>query len=185
MDTDERLRKLWQQQQPPSEALHDLTVRVARHQRAVIMRRALEVLLTLAVVGVFAWPLWTGNVSPSHWLLMPFFAVFLVASWALILWQRPGAASAASESAAVYARLRQLQLRDALRNLWLAERGAIALLAYAAAAFAAAFWLGDAWHNAAATLLAYSGLWYLGTRWLAKGKRRAMVREYRALRRMT
>ncbi len=184
MDVDERLRTLWQQQQPPPAVLHDLAARVTRQRPAVTAGRAPEVLLTLAAVGVFVWPLWTGDMSPEHWLLMPFFAVFLVVSWTVLLRQRPGAPLVASESAAVYARLRQLQLRDSLRNLLLAERSAIALLVYAVAAFAGAFWLGDAWHNAAATLLAYSGLWYLGTRWLTRRKRRAMLREYRALRRM-
>ncbi len=185
MDTDERLRALWQRQQPPPMAVHDLVGRVARHRRAVLARRALEVLLTLAAVAVFAWPLWTGDVSPKHWLLMPFFAVFLVVSWTVILRQRSTAPLAASESASVYARLRQLQLRDALRNLLLAERSAIALLAYAAVAFAGSWLLDDAaWRGAAGILLAYSALWYVGTRWLVTRKRRAMLREYRAVSRM-
>lgn len=185
MDTDERLRALWQRQQPPPALVHDLAGRVARHRRAVMARRALEVLLTVAAVVVFARPLWTGDVSPEHWLLMPFFAVFLIASWTVILRQHLGAPLAASESAAVYARLRQLQLRDSLRNLRLAERSAIALLVYATAAFVGAFWFdAAAWRSAAITLLAYSALWYLGTRWLVTRKRRAMWREYRAVRRI-
>lgn len=185
MDTDERLRALWQQQQPPPAAFHDLAGRITRHRLAAMAYRALEVLLTLAAVGLFAWPLWTGEVSPRHWLLMPFFAVFLIVSWTVILRQRSRAQLAASESAAVYARLRLLQLRDSLRNLLLAERSAIALLVYAAAALVGAFWSdAAAWRSAAITLLAYSALWYLGTRWLVTRKRRAMWREYRAVRRM-
>lgn len=185
MDTDEHLRELWQRHQPPQAVVHDLLGRVTRHRRAVIARRALEVMLTLAAAGLFAWSTWTGDLSPSQWLLIPFFSVFLIVSWAIVLQQRLGAKAAVSERAAIYAKARQLQLRHSLRNLTLAERSAIALLVYATAALVGAFLFGDAaWRSAASGLLAYSALWYLGTRWLVRRKRRTLWREYRAMRRI-
>jgi len=185
MDTDEHLRELWQRQQPPQDAVRGLLGRVAHHRRAVIARRALEVILTLAAIGWFAWSTWTGDLSPSHWLLMPFFSVFLIVAWTVVLRQRLGAQAAVSESAAIYAKVRQLQLRDSLRSLMLAQRSAIALLVYATAALIGAFLFGDAaWRSAASVLLAYSTLWYLGTRWLVRRKRRVLWREYRAMSRI-
>ena len=185
MDTDEHLRALWQRQQPPQAVVRDLLGRVTRHRRAVFTRRALEVMLTLAAVAWFAWSTWTGDLSPRHWLLMPFFSVFLIVAWTVVLRQRLGAQAAVSESVAIYAKVRQLQLRDSLRNLTLAQRSAIALLGYATAALIGAWLFGDAaWRNAASVLLAYSALWYLGTRWLVRRKRRVVRREYRAMSRI-
>lgn len=185
MDIDEPLRELWQRQQPPQADAHYLFERVRRQRRAVIVRRTVEVALTLMAVAVLGWPMWNGNLEPAHWLLIPFFSVFLIVIWTILLKQQLGRKPAVSESAAVFARQRKRQLLDSLKNLSLAERGALALFIYAAVAFAGGYLLGDsAWKFATSFLLAYSGCWYFATRWLVPRKRRALWREYRAVRRM-
>jgi hypothetical protein len=185
MDIDESLREVWQRQQPSQSLSHQLFDSVKRHRRAVIVQRAVEVLLTLAAVAVLGWPIWTGNLAPVHWLLIPFFTVFLVVSWTLVLRQRRSANLAVSENVAAFAKQRQLQLQDSMKDLKFTQLSAIALLVYAAVAFLGAHWLGDAdWQFSANVLLVYSTCCYFLTRVLVRRKRRRVWREYRAVRRI-
>lgn len=185
MNIDKDLCDLWQRQQPPQTLARDLYARVRRHRRARFLRRAVEVALTVAALGLFVWSIRSGSSSPRLWLLMPYFSVFLMVSWTYILRQQAGERTAASESAAVYATVRQLQIRASLSDLVFAERSAIALLIYALAASIGAFLLMDAdWRSAVSVLLLYSMVWYVGTRWLVGRKRRGLHREYRAISRI-
>ena len=185
MDIDESLREVWQRQQPSQMLSHQLFDSVKRHRRAVILQRVVEVLMTLAAVAVLGWPLWTGNLAPVHWLLIPFFTVFLIVSWTLVLRQRRSANLEVSENVAAFAKQRKLQLLDSLKDLKFSQISAIALLIYAAVAFLGAHWLGGAdWQFSANFLLLYSTGCYLGTRPLVRRKRRRLWREYRAVRRI-
>jgi len=185
MDIDKSLREVWQRQQPSPSLSHQLFDSVRRHRRAVIAKRAVEVLMTLAAVAVLGWPLWTGNLAPVHWLLIPFFSVFLIVSWTLVFRQRRGAYLAVSENVAAFAKQRQSQLLDSLKDLKFTELGVIALLVYSAVAFVAALWLGSAaWKISATVLLVYSTFCFFITRLLVRRKRRNLWREYRAVRRI-
>lgn len=186
MDNDEALRELWQRQKPSRALTDGLFNRVKRHRRALMAQRGLEVAMTLAAVAVLGWPVWTGDAAPVHWLLIPFFSVFLIVSWTVALSQGLGANPALSENAATFANQRKQQVLRALKNLKLTERSVIALLVYAAAALIGGLLLGDSsWKYSASFLLAYSAACYFFARWLVGRKRRAYWREYRALRRIT
>ena len=186
MDIDARLQQLWQQQQPPHALSQQLLDRVRRQQRWMHLWRALELLLSVAVLGWFAHLFWTQALSPRHWLLLPFFSVFLVANWAVVLRHSLRSRTAVLADAAAYAGRRQLQLRQSLVGYKLASHSAAGLLVYAALAFVASALMGeDSWRQAALILLAYATLWFFGTRWLVQRKRRSALREYRAMRRIS
>lgn len=183
-DFDDRLAQAFKAEAPPT-AAPDLARRV--HQRRWRHRayRALEVALTLAAVAVFVPALVGGGMTPVHWLLMPFYAVFLPAAWVIAL-RNPGRRGHdVTQSAGIYAHLRMAQLRTGLRDLWLARAAAWALLGYSVLAnvgiwvLGATHWRSDGW-----VLLLVAVGWYAATRWLSASLRRRWLREYRAVRRL-
>lgn len=178
------LGSLWQQQQPPTNLARTLTSRIRRHRRAAALRLGVEVVLSLIGVALLVWPGSDGSPSPAQWLLIPFFAVFLVVSWTLILQQGSDRQFAASEPVAVYARLRLQQLRGTLRNLRIAAGSAMALGAYGLLVLIGTYAIGaEAWLDAAIRLVAWTSLWGAGKWVLVTRRRRATLREYRAVRR--
>lgn len=182
MDIDTRLQQLWQQQQPPEALSQQLLLRVQRQQRLMQAWRVSELLLSVGVTGWFAHLLWTQSLLPRHWLLLPFFSVFLVVSWAVVLRQPRVSLTAACATAAAYAAARQRQLRAFLSDLKLAERSANGLLFYAGVVLAGSMLFGDgSWQGAALDLLVYAALWFAGTHWLVRRKRRRALKEYRSL----
>lgn len=179
------LSALWQQQQPPTGLAQTLTARINRHRRAAAVRHFVEVTLTIAGATLLLWPGGDGSLSPNQWLLIPFFAVFLVVSWTLIVQQRLTRRVAASEPVAVYVRLRLLQLRGTLRDLRLLSGSAIALGSYGLLVLMVVYVIGaDAWLDAAIRLVAWSSLWGAGTWVLVTRRRRMTLCEYRAVRRV-
>jgi hypothetical protein len=184
MDIDERLQDAWREAAPVGTRLADLDRRVARQRRRRWLLRAQDFVLTLVALGVFGHALVFGTMGPAHWLLLPFFVVFLPMAWIITL-RVPRARSAdLTAPMSRYVELRLKQLRTGLRDLWLARRTAVALVAYAAAAFTGAWLFGDGrWREAAVALLVYSLLWLLGTMWLSRRLRRRWLSEYRAIRR--
>ena len=162
---------------------HELDRRVRRQRARQRLLRALEVALTLLAVLVFGHALASGNAGPSHWLLLPFYLVFLPGAWLFILRGPRRAASGLAESAHDYARLRMAQLRTGLRDLWLARVAAWSLLGYSVAANVGTWLHGDAdWQSAALVLFGLSLAWALGIAGYGSHRRRALLREYRALR---
>jgi len=185
MNIDERLQEAWREAVPAGMDLADLGRRVTRQRRRRWLLRAQELVLTLVALGVFGHALLFGAMGPAHWLLLPFFAVFLPTAWLIAL--RVPRAHTADLTAPMgrYVELRLKQLRTGLRDLWLARRAAVALIAYAAAAFAGAWLFGDIrWREAAVVLLAYALLWLLGTMWVSRRLRGQWLSEYRAIRRL-
>ncbi|KAB8198384.1 hypothetical protein FKV24_002305 [Lysobacter maris] len=184
MNFDDELKGAWQGEiaQPPSRRMSD---QVRRHRRRHRLLRGLEVVLTCAAVAVFGHALMSRTAGPNHWLLMPFFMVFLPVVWSVVL-RAPGRHRGdASEPPQVYARLRLAQLRTDLRDLWLARRAAVVLLAYALVALAGAWLFGDGdWRTASTHLLVYAVGWWLATFAWCRHLRRRRLREYRSTRRM-
>ena len=85
---DDALRALWQRQQPPSGLADVMARKIQRHRRVEKVRRVIEVALTVAGVALLTSPVADGRLSPGQWLLIPFFSVFLVASWSILLRQQ-------------------------------------------------------------------------------------------------
>lgn len=185
MSFDDILKDAWKGE--GRHAAHvDLSSRVRRKRRRHRLLRALEVALTLVAVLVFGHALASGRAGPSHWLLLPFYLVFLPAAWAFILRAPRRSAGNAAESVQSYATLRIAQLRTGLRDLWLARVAAWSLLAYAVAASAGVWALGDAaWRASGLTLLGASLAWSAGVSWFGRRWRRAWLREYRSMRGLT
>ncbi|OGT59500.1 MAG: hypothetical protein A3E01_01590 [Gammaproteobacteria bacterium RIFCSPHIGHO2_12_FULL_63_22] len=185
MKFDELLKEAWLAESRPPSPPQDLTRRARRQQYGHRLQRAAEVALTLVAVLLFGQALVSERIDPSHWLLMPFFVVFLPIAWAIVLRAPRRHLRDASERASTYARLRLSQLRTGLRDLWLARATAWALLAYALAANVVAWLLaGPDWHNAGLFLLASAVVWFGATLWLSGRLRRQWLREYRAVRRL-
>lgn len=184
MKFDELLKDAWQGQ-THSAMEQDLTRRVRRRKWRLRLLRSLEVALTVAAVLVFGKALLSGRVDAAHWLLMPFFVVFLPMAWAFVLRAPKRHAGDAMGSASSYARLRLAQLRNGLRDLWLARTAAWSLLAYAVVATAGAWlWAGEAWRDAGSALLAMAVATLAATVCLRSTLRRRWLREYRAVRRL-
>ncbi|QDH71204.1 hypothetical protein [Marilutibacter alkalisoli] len=184
MNFDDDLKAAWQNEVRPTPP-RQLTDRVRRHRQRHRLQRGLEVVLTCVAVGVFGYALMSRTAGPTHWLLLPFFMVFLPVVWSVVLRAPAPRGGDASEAPQVYARLRLSQLRSGLRDLWLARRAAIALLAYALIALAVSWSFGDAvWRGAATTLLIYASGWLLATFAYSHRLRRRRLREYRSTRRM-
>ncbi len=184
MNFDDLLKDAWQGEAPAA-PLHDITARVRRRQWRTRLYRLLEVVVTVLALAVFGRALASSNLTPSHWLLMPFYAVFLPIAWANVLRAPRRPARDAAEPAGAYARIRLAQLRTGLRDLWLARATVWALLGYALLANAGALWLaGDAWRSAAWELLLVAAAWLVATLWVSRRLRRRWVREYRAVRRL-
>lgn len=184
MNIDERLEQAWKGG-APSAPPPDLVRRVRRRRWRYRALRALEVILTLAAFLVFVPALFNGGMSASHWLLMPFYAVFLPTVWFIAL-RKPGRrAEDASRSGSAYAKLRMAQLRIGLRDLWLACAAAWALLGYSVLANLGIWLLGAThWRTQGVVLLVGAVGWLLGTLWLGAIFRRRWLREYRAVRRL-
>lgn len=184
MSFDDLLKDAWQGQTHAA-MQQDLTRRVRRRQWRLRLLRTMEVMLTLIAVLVFGQALLSGNVDPAHWLLMPFFVVFLPMAWAIVLRAPRRNTTDATGNASTYARLRLAQLRTGLRDLWLARRTGWLLLAYAAVANVGVWlWAGDAWRGAGAALLVMAVASLGATVWLTRTLRQRWLREYRAVRRL-
>lgn len=182
MNFDDLLKDTWQgetRQAAPAE----LADRVRRQRQRHRLQRAIEIALTLVAVLVFGYALWSGDIGPIHWLLLPFFMVYLPMAWALILRTPRSSHADVAENTRLYARLRMSQLRTRLRDLWLARVAAWSLLAYVIAANAAVWVFGNAdWRVAGMTLLGFAVVWIGATFWFSHSRRRASLREYRAMR---
>lgn len=185
MKFDDLLNDAWQGQ-AHSVMQHDLTRRIRQRKWRLRMLRSLEVALTVGAVLVFGQALLSGRVDPAHWLLMPFFLVFLPMAWTVVLRAPKRRATDATGSASTYARLRLAQLRAGLRDLWLARTTAWVLLAYAVVA-SSGVWLlaGEAWRDAGLALLFMAVASLGATVWLSRTLRKRWLREYRAIQRLT
>lgn len=182
---DDALRALWQRQQPPSDLADVMAWKIQRHRRVEKLRRVIEIALTVAGALLLTWPMADGRLSPGQWLLIPFFSVFLVASWSVLLRQRADQRVAAQEPVSVYASIRKLQLRNRLRHLKLASVSALAMSGYALISVIACYLVGTAeWQDAALRLAAWAIVWMVGTWWLVSRQRAAIRREYRRLARL-
>jgi len=182
---DDALRALWQRQQPPSRLAETMARKIQRHRHLAAVRVTLEVAVTVAGIALLTWPAADGRLSPGQWLLIPFFSVFLVTSWTLLLRQQSDQRVAAHAPVAVYASIRTLQLRNRLRHLKLAQVSALALCGYALASVIVCHLVGTAeWKQAALRLAAWAVAWMAGTGWLVRTQRRGIRREYRRIGRL-
>ncbi|AKC86582.1 hypothetical protein [Pseudoxanthomonas suwonensis] len=185
MNFDDILKDAWRGESRHAASV-DLSRRVRRQRRRHRLLRALEVALTLMAVLVFGHALASGRIGPPHWLLLPFYLVFLPVAWAFILRTPRRFGGDVAENVQSYAKLRIAQLRTGLRDLWLARVTAWSLLAYAIAANVGVWTLGDAdWRAAGLTLLGFSLAWIIGMSWFGRWRRRALLREYRSMKSLT
>ncbi len=160
MEIEEQLRTAWNAESGGQADLAGLTARVRRQQRRRFIQRALEAMLTVAAIALFAHALISQAMAPVHWLLLPFFAVFLPTAWLLTLRGPRPDADAVTAPTNVYARIRLSQLKISLRDQWLARRAALGLLVYALLGCLGAWMFGDAqWRAAALWLLIYALAW--------------------------
>lgn len=185
MDLDEQLALTWGSVTHDPLPVETLRTRIAAQRRRRILQRGLEVVLTLVALIVFGLALLDAKMTPVHWLLLPFYAVFLPVAWTLALRAPAHPASDSAENVRTFARLRMAQLRANLREIHIARRAAVALLLYSVVASGIAVWLGGAdWYLDAGWLLAVSVLWALGTHVTTRRIHRRRLREYRAMRRL-
>ncbi|AOH35779.1 hypothetical protein BGP89_04925 [Luteimonas sp. JM171] len=185
MKFDDLLKDAWQGQ-THSAMQQNLTRRIRQREWRLRMLRSLEIALTVGAVLMFGQALLSGRVDPAHWLLMPFFLVFLPMAWFVVLRAPKRRATDATGSASTYARLRLAQLRAGLRDLWLARTTAWALLAYAVVANSGVWLLAsEAWRDAGLALLFMAVASLGATVWLSRTLRKRWLREYRAIQRLT
>ncbi|RNF86231.1 hypothetical protein [Montanilutibacter psychrotolerans] len=185
MNFDGLLKDAWQGVNRPATPGR-LAPHMRRHQLRHRLQRAIEIALTLAAVLVFGRSLMTGSIEPSHWLLLPFFVVYLPIAWAFVLRVPRQRNDDVTENTRLYAQLRMAQLRVNLRDLWLARTSAWILVVYAFIANTGVWLIGGAsWQRAALTLLGFALAWGAGTLWFVRKLRRTRFREYRAVRRLT
>lgn len=185
MNFDDLLKDAWQGE-PGSSAMPDLTRRVHRQRRRLLLQRAVEVVLTVVAVLVFGQALVTGHATPAHWLLMPFYVVFLPIVWGIALRAPRRRGEDVTERVRTYASLRLSHLRVTLRDLWLARATGWALLGYAAAANVGVWVLADThWRSTGLVLLISAVAWLGATLWVSRMLRRRLLREYRSVRRLT
>lgn len=184
MNFDDLLQQVWQGEHRPV-SQQELTRRVRRQRLRIRLQRGGEVALTLVAVLVFGGALLSGNVGPSHWIMMPFFAVFIPVAWTIVLRAPRHRAWDATEKSNVYARLRLSQLRTSLRDLWLARVAAGVLFLYAVIANVIIWLVLDRhWREVGLILLVAAVAWLLATWVLLRLSRRRWLREYRAVRRL-
>lgn len=182
---DDALRTLWQRQQPPSDLADTMARKVRRHHRLEKLRRALDVAVTIGGIALLSWPAAGGGLSPGQWLLIPFFSVFLITSWSILLRQGYDQRVAAHQPMSVYVTIRKVQLRNRLRHLRLARMASLALCGYALVSVVTCYLVATAdWQQAALRLAVWAVLWALGTWWLAKKQRRATRQQYRQIARL-
>ncbi len=178
MNIEDKLSEAWNATTDSTVSLAALTAKVQRQQRRRQLQRALEVLLSLVAIAVFSHAMITHSMRPAHWLLLPFFAVFLPMVWTLTLRAPKLDTDATSAAANVYAQLRMAQLKTSLRDLWLARRTSQGLLLYALLAAAGSMLFGDAqWRESALVLLIYAVIWWLVTLLLARRLGQRWLRE--------
>ncbi|MCF7750796.1 hypothetical protein KQ945_08560 [Bacillus subtilis subsp. subtilis] len=176
---DDALRALWQRQQPPSGHAAAMVRKVQRHRRLERLRRAIEMAVTVAGIALLMWPAADGRLSPGQWLLIPFFSVFLIVSWTVLLRPQADQRLAAHAPASVYVCIRKRQLRTRLRHLTLARAAATALIGYAWVSVIACWLVGTAaWQDAALRLAAWAIAWAIGTWWLVRRQGTAIRAEY-------
>lgn len=184
MDTDERLRALWQGQSLPAVPAAQLLAQVQRHHRRLRLQRVLEAMISLAAVIWFIATFLSRPFAAVEWLLLPYFSVFLVVAWSFNLRHTPRH-RAVAENTQVYAGLRLAQLRARLRELQLVRRSAQWLMAYALAALLLALFRGTPeWHRATLSLAVTAVFWLLGCELIVRHWSRRCRREYRALLRL-
>lgn len=184
MDFDDLLSRSWQAE-TRNVTTTELAARIKRQRLRRFAMRSLEVLLTLFAILVFGQALMLRSLDPAHWLLLPFFVVFLPLAWIAVLRAPRQEGRDLAESTSIYARLRLAQLRTNLRDLWLARVAARALVGYAVIANILVWTMADAsWRPTSLTLLAYALIWLVGTWWFNHRMLRAWLREYRAVARL-
>lgn len=184
MNFDDALKTAWQGETRHGEPT-DLTRRVHRQRQRHRLKRTLEVTLTLLAVLLFGHALLGGGTRPSHWLLLPFYLVYLPMAWAFILRAPRPSRADVTETAHVYAHLRLSQLRTTLRDLYLARAAAWSLLAYAVVANAGVLAFGDhAWRDPGLLLAGVATVWLGITLWFTRTRRRSALREYRVMKRL-
>ena len=184
MNFDDDLRNAWLAEQGRPDT-GKLTARIRRHRRRHGLMRALEAILTCVAIGVFGYALGSRSANAAHWLLLPFFAIYLPAAWIILLRKARPQAGHSSEAPQDYARIRMSQLRTSLRDLWLAHCIALFLLGYAAIAVAVTTLFGDTeWREVAMLLLACAAAWMGITFVFGRRLRRLRLREYRSAMRM-
>ena len=184
MNFDDDLRNAWLAEQDRPDTAK-LTARIQRHRRRHGLMRTLEIVLTCGAIGVFGYAFASGSATAAHWLLLPFFAIYLPVAWIILLRKARLQDGHSSEAPQDYARIRMSQLRTNLRDLWLARRIALFLLGYAAVAAAVTFFFGDIeWREVAMVLLASALAWTGVTFLLSHRVRIRRLREYRSARRM-
>lgn len=182
---DDALRALWQRQQPPSDLANAMARKVRRHHRREQLRFALDVSVTIGGIALLAWPVADGRLSPGQWLLIPFFSVFLITSWSIVLRQRHDQRVAAHQPMSVYVSIRKVQLRNRLRHLRLARTASLVLCGYALVSVVTCYLVATAdWQQAALRLAAWAIIWALGTWWLVTRQRRATRQQYRQIARL-
>lgn len=184
MNFNEELSSAWHAEQGGPD-MAKLTARVQRHRRRHGLMRVLEIALTCGAIVVFGHAFGTGSATSAHWLLLPFFAIYLPAAWIMLLRKARLQDGHSSKAPQDYARHRMFQLRTSLRDIWLARRFALFLLGYAAVAVAVTFFLGDVeWQEVARALLICALAWTGATFLLSRLLRVRRLREYRSARRM-
>jgi len=178
MNIEDRLGAAWQAETGGDLNLDELTARVRRQQRRRQWQRLLELLLSLLAIAVFSHAMITHGMRPAHWLLLPFFAVFLPVVWMLVLRAPRRDVDSVSAATQVYAQLRMAQLQTSLRDLRLASRSAQGLLIYAVLAVVGTWACADvAWRESALALLSYALLWWVATLLLVRRLCRRWQRE--------
>lgn len=182
-DDIERLATLWQTQPTRQIDVETLQRSVRRSHRRLLAMRLVEVALTVVAVLVFVPPVIAGTASPAHWLLLPYFSVFLPWVWWRTLRGPDQRLSICVESSDEYIRLRLRQIDAALSRLALSRHMALALLAYACAALVTAWLALDAgWRHASLTLIVWAAVWWLGTWVITRRRRSDLVAEREELR---
>ncbi len=177
MNIEDQLRAAWNAESGEHLDLASLTTKVRRHHRRRYWQRAVEVILTVVTMMLFAHALISQAMQPAHWLLLPFFAIFLPTAWLLVLRSPRLETEHATAPTTVYAQRRLVQLKTSLRDLRLARRSAQGLLIYSVLACVGAWLFGDAlWRETALWLLTFALAWLVATllltRWLGRDRRR-------------
>lgn len=183
MNIEDQLRAAWNAESGEHLDLASLTATVRRHRRRRYWQRAMEVVLTIIAIVLFAHALIWQEMGPSHWLLLPFFAVFLPTAWILVLRGPRPDFEEATAATTVYAQLRLVQLKTSLKDLKFARRSAQGLAIYSVLTCVGAWLFGDAlWRETALWLLAFALTWLIATLLLSSRLGRDRQREYRNLR---